>query len=48
MKIQKFKITGKSGLFGYKKDREKLSALGKPLKQRSGVINFEMFRPVME
>jgi len=48
MKIQKYKMTGKAGLFGAQEDREKLSALGNPLEQLSRVVDFEMFRRLLE
>jgi len=48
MKILKYKMKGKAGLFGAQEHREKLSVLGNQLEQLSGVVDFEMFLRLLE
>jgi len=48
MKTQKYKTTGRRGLFDEQETREKLTSIGNPLEMISQVIDFEMFRDVLE
>ena len=48
MKIQKYKKSGKSGLFDEQDIVQKLSNIGNPLEMLSFVIDFEMFRGELE
>jgi len=48
MKIQKYKKSGKSGLFDEQDIVQKLSNIGNPLAMLSFVIDFEMFRGELE
>jgi len=44
----KFKQTGRIGLFDKDETSEKLTKLGNPLEKLHKVIDFEMFRPILE
>ena len=46
--IQKYKPTGNRGLFDEQENMSKLSAKGNPLDRISKVIDFEMFRDLLE
>jgi len=48
MNKQIYKPTGKKSLFDKQFTEEKLSEIGNPLKKISNVIDFEMFRPLLE
>jgi IS5 family transposase len=48
MTALKYKITGNKGLFDEQDTYEKLSAIGNPLEMISKVIDFEMFRRLLE
>jgi IS5 family transposase len=48
MKKQVYKSNGKSGLFDEQFNREHLSFMGNPLESISKVIDFQMFRPMLE
>jgi len=45
---QKYKKTGNKGLFDEQETYEKLSDIGNPLEMISNVIDFEMFREILE
>ncbi len=48
MTTQKYKTTGNKGLFDEQETYEKLTDIGNPLEKISKVIDFEMFREVLE
>lgn len=48
MKTQLFKTTGNRGLFDEQETYEKLSAIGNPLEMISKVVEFEVFRKLLE
>lgn len=48
MKQQKYKKSGNRGLFDEQDTYQKLSAIGNPLEMTSKVVDFEMFREVLE
>ena len=48
MTAQKYKITGNRGLFDEQDTYQKLSDIGNPLEMISKVIDFEMFRGILE
>ena len=48
MKQQKYKKSGNRGLFDEQDTYQKLSAIGNPLKTTREVVDFEMFREVLE
>lgn len=48
MKEQNYKKTGKRGLFDEQETNQKLSSIGNPLEMISKVIDFEMFRGILE
>ena len=48
MTAQKYKTTGNRGLFDEQNTYQKLSDIGNPLEMISKVIDFEMFRDVLE
>lgn len=48
MTAQKYKITGNMGLFDEQDTYQKLSDIGNPLEMISKVIDFEMFRGILE
>lgn len=48
MQIQKYKKTGNRGLFDEQETYQKLSSLGNPLDMIDKVIDFEMFRNILE
>lgn len=48
MKNQKYKNSGNRGLFDEQETCQKLSAIGNPLEKINNVIDFEMFREVLE
>jgi len=48
MTAQKYKTTGNRGLFDEQDTYQKLSAIGNPLEKISKVIDFEMFREILE
>ena len=47
-KKQEYKIQGNMGLFDEEHTLEKLDEMGNPLDRLSGVIDFEMFRDILE
>jgi len=46
--MQKYKSTGNRGLFDEQENLSKLSTKGNPLDRISKVIDFEMFRELLE
>lgn len=48
MKKQIYKIQGKKGLFDDKFNLDRLSEIGNPIEALDKVIDFEMFRPILE
>jgi len=48
MKQQKYKKSGNRGLFDEQDTYQKLLAIGNPLEMTSKVVDFEMFREVLE
>ena len=48
MVSQKYKKSGNRGLFDDQKTYEKLSAMGNPLEKIINVVEFEMFRDILE
>ena len=48
MTAQKYKTTGNRGLFDEQDTYQKLSAIGNPLEMISKVVDFEMFREILE
>lgn len=48
MKTQKYKITGNKGLFDEQEKNQKMSNIGNHLEMISKVIDFEMFRDILE
>lgn len=48
MQAQKYKKTGKKGLFDEQETYQRLSSIGNPLEMISKVIEFEMFRDMLE
>lgn len=48
MKIQRYKVSGKRGLFDEQETHEKLVAIGNPLEMIDQVVDFEMFREILE
>ena len=44
----KFKTRGVQGLFDRQETQQKLSTIGNPLEKISSVVDFEMFRPLLE
>lgn len=48
MRTQKYKESGNMGLFDEQETYQKLSSIGNPLEMISKVIDFEMFRDVLE
>jgi len=48
MKHQKYKNSGNRGLFDEQETCQKLSAIGNPLEKINNVIDFEMFREILE
>ena len=48
MTAQKYKRTGKIGLFDSEETLDKLSAIGNPLEKIINVVEFEMFRDILE
>ena len=47
-KKQEYKTQGNMGLFDDERTLEKLNDMGNPLDRLSGVIDFEMFRDILE
>jgi transposase, IS5 family len=48
MRLQKYKITGKKGIFDKQNHIKHLSAMGNPLEALISVVDFEMFRKILE
>jgi len=48
MKNQRYKLSGKRGLFDEQETHEKLVEIGNPLEMISQVVDFEMFRQILE
>lgn len=48
MNIQKYKKSGNIGLFDEQETEQKLSSIGNPLEMISKVVDFEMFRSILE
>jgi len=48
MQAQKYKKTGNRGLFDEQETHQRLSSIGNPLEMISKVIEFEMFRDILE
>jgi len=48
MSVFQFKQTGRISLFDKKETSEKLSKLGNPLEKSHNVIDFEIFRAILE
>jgi len=48
VKEQKYKITGNKGFFDEQETIQKLSNIGNPLDMIRKVIDFEMFRDILE
>lgn len=48
MASQKYKKSGNRGLFDDQETYEKLSAIGNPLEKIINVVEFEMFRDILE
>ena len=48
MQAQKYKKTGNKGLFDEQETHQKLSSIGNPLEMISKVVEFEMFRKILE
>ncbi len=46
--MQKYKTTGNRGLFDEEENQQKLSDIGNPLEMISKVIDFELFRLLLE
>jgi len=48
MAIQKYKTTGNRGLFDEQETYQNLSNIGNPLERISDILDFEMFRGLLE